>query len=407
MSKRRSENGQIGREELEETNERNAPTMGRFNTASKDQMKDRRIRRVDRKWKPAGGSTGNTIQPPSAAGKQPTLLSRVAAVNPFANTKLPPTKASSMMFGNSLGTVNKPSMTNTVLPTNMKITPLPITGVEGRLNEAQKLNLSMTRLSQFEWNNRSKGDWSLWLTKYVTKMEALKKDCSFETEEDDDEQSGTKDSSNGDTDVRVSQVIPAFKTTPLVSESTKPMQPSSTLMFGMPSNTPPAAAAPPKPFSGFSFAAGPVVSAATPAIPDAPLNSSTTETGDEISKDETTKIEVVTNEEEEELYLCRAKYRKFIKTESIWKDFSAGKLRLCRHKTKKTHYLTLRNEYGSVQLNLAISKGMTFKKVPKKKIGSIQFVAVQDSAIGFESFVLVVRPDHLDKLHDTLEEMAK
>jgi len=419
MSKRRSENGQISKEELEETSERDAPTMGRFDTASKDQMKDRRIRRVSRKWKPAGGSTGNTIQPPSAAVKQP---SRAAAVNPFANTKLAPTQASSM-FGNStkastmfsLGSgigsttvVNKP-ITNTG-PKRMKITPLPITGVEGgRLNEAQKLNLTITRLSQFEWNKRSNADWSGWLTKYVTKMEGLKKDCNFPTEEDDEEQSGTKDGNNGDnTDVQISEVIPAFKTTPLVSESTKPTQPSSTFTFGMPSTTPTAAAPPPKPFSGFSFAAAPVVSATTPAIPvTTPLNPSSTETSDEQPKDEKTKIEVVTNENEEELYLCRAKYRKFIKTENTWKDFSAGKLKLCRNKTKKNHYLTLRNEYGSVQLNLAISKGMEFTKIPKKKIGSVQFIAIQDSAIGFESFILVVRPDSLDKLHETLEEMSK
>merc|ERR1719491_1567220 len=125
----------------------------------------------------------------------------------------------------------------------MKITPLPITGVEGgRLNEAQKLNLTITRLSQFEWNKRSNADWSGWLTKYVTKMEGLKKDCNFPTEEDDEEQSGTKDGNNGDnTDVQISEVIPAFKTTPLVSESTKPTQPSSTFTFGMPSTTPTAA----------------------------------------------------------------------------------------------------------------------------------------------------------------------
>jgi len=282
----------------------------------------------------------------------------------------------------------------------MKITPLPITGAKAHLNEAQKLNLTMTRLSQLEWNRRPNADWSCWLTKYVTEMEKLQKDCIDRTDEDDEEP-------GGDNNDRIPEVIPAFKTTPLVSTSTQFTQPPSSLTFGMSSNTPHAAVAPPKQFNGFSFDAKPVVSA-PPAIPNAPLNSSsTTDAGDETTKDEKTEVEAVTNEEEEELYLCRAKYRKFIKAESIWKDFSAGKLRLCRHKTKKNHYLTLRNEYGSVQLNLAISKGMTFKKIPSKKIGSVQFAAVKDSAIGLESFILVVRPEFLDKLHDTLVMMSK
>ena len=50
---------------------------------------------------------------------------------------------------------------------------------------------------------------------------------------------------------------------------------------------------------------------------------------------------------------------------------------------------------------------MCFKKKAAQAIGSIQFVGVQGSNIGHETFMLVVRLPKLDKSQKTLEEIAK
>jgi len=430
MVKRQSETGQIRREEMEESDKRDSSTMGRFESASKEVMSKRIIRRVDRTRK-GSGRTGSTILPPSAAMKPP------AAVNPFENTKLQAqvtnksmfaTKNSSSMFGNTSASgigsafAAKPVTAKSddeSIHSNMIITPLLITGAREKnvqLNKAEKNNIAIMRLSQFEWNRSHKTDWSSWLRNYVEDMEALQDECVVEKDGDDEEQSGVVDktgsSSNGETGGRDMEVITTFKS-PLVSgqtgsasysTSTAFSQPTSSLTFGISPKAP--AAEPPAKFTGFSFGAGSVASAPPPPS-NAPVVPSIKEVGDAMPKEETTKVIPVTNEEEDELFLCRGKYRKFIKDEKIWKDFSAGRLRLFRHKITKKCGIILRNEYGNVQLNLTVSQGMTFSKMPGKRIGSVKFAAVQDSAIGFESFLLVVRPEQLDKLHETLEEMAK
>lgn len=431
MVKRQSETGQIRKEEMEVLDS-NSSTMGQFESASKDVMSKRIIRRVNRKWK-GSGRTGSAIQPPSAAMKPP------APANPFENTKLKAQatnksmfapKNTSSVFGNTFAggvgstVADKPGTAKSgeeSTHSNIRITPL-VTGAgenNVQLNKAEKLNFAMLRLAQLEWNRLHKTDWSSWLRNYVEDMEALQKECTGEKDGDEEEQSGPADktgsSSNGETAGRDSEVTATFKP-PLVSGQTGPAPsststvftpPTSSLTFGISSKAP--AATPPAPFAGFSFGsfgAGSV--AAAPAPPSSgPVVPSGKEVDDAMPKEEATKVLKVTNEEEEELFLSRGKYRKFMKEEKIWKDFSAGPLRLTRNKTTKKCGIVLRNEYGNVQLNLAVSKGMTFSKISNKRIGSVKFAAVQDSDVGFESFLLVVRPEQLDKLHETLEEMAK
>ena len=120
------------------------------------------------------------------------------------------------------------------------------------------------------------------------------------------------------------------------------------------------------------------------------------------------KVEQEENTEEEILYQVRAKHMKF--EDKTWKKFGAGILRLYRHKTTSKHRMVIRNEIGKVQFNVGISKGMTFDKIIKNgkqgKATFAKFMAVEDASKGPEAFMLQVKPDCLDKLHETLTKMV-
>jgi hypothetical protein len=120
------------------------------------------------------------------------------------------------------------------------------------------------------------------------------------------------------------------------------------------------------------------------------------------------KVEQEENTEEVILYEVRAKHMKF--EDKTWKKFGAGILRLYRHKTTSKHRMVIRNEIGKVQFNVGISKGMTFDKIIKDgkqgKATFAKFMAVEDASKGPEAFMLQVKPDCLDKLHETLMKMV-
>ena len=120
------------------------------------------------------------------------------------------------------------------------------------------------------------------------------------------------------------------------------------------------------------------------------------------------KVEQEENTEEEILYQVRAKHMKF--ENKTWKKFGAGILRLYRHKTTSKHRMVIRNEIGKVQFNVGVSKGMAFEKIIKDgkqgKATFAKFFAVEDASKGPEAFMLQVKPDCLDKLHETLTMMV-
>lgn len=424
MVKRQSETGQIRKEEFEQTENQNNPSMGRFDMASQDQMSKRKIIRVSNRKKRPSVSADNTTRPFSA----PVSTSQGTS-NPFANTKLEAPSANISMFApnnapafeNSFNSginstaVNKPTTTKT----SKDIKPLSITGDGGgnaQLNKAEILNLKMIRLSQSMWNKNPKADWIHWLKKYVDKMEVLQKESNIEEGSDEEEQCVTTgmNSTNEDKDAVAPKATAAIespfssasvpKINAFASATTTSSQPTSNLTFGISPNAPAAAPPPPAPFAGFSFGGQPAASVAPPKSITPAVQSSF---GDAMPKETATEVIPASNEDEEELLLCRAKYRKYMKEDKTWKDFSAGKLRLFRHKTTQNCGLVLRNEYGSVQLNLAIGKGMAFEKRAGKKSGNVQFAAVQDSAAGLELFAIAVKLESLDALHNSLEEMAK
>jgi len=117
-----------------------------------------------------------------------------------------------------------------------------------------------------------------------------------------------------------------------------------------------------------------------------------------------TEVSREENTEEDCVYEIRAKYAKLVDKE--WKAYSAGVLRLYRHKTKGSRRLVIRNEVGKVQLNLTVQPGMKFTKKESKTTGRVFFSSVQDEQVGVEPFALIVKSSYLSELHEKLEQLA-
>jgi len=118
------------------------------------------------------------------------------------------------------------------------------------------------------------------------------------------------------------------------------------------------------------------------------------------------KIESEENTEEDTLYEVRAKHMKI--ENGGWKKYGTGVLRVYKHKQTSKHRVVIRNSIGKVQFNVAISKGMKFDKVTKDgkkgKSTFVSFGAVEDVAKGMESFMIQVKPESVDALHDALSK---
>jgi hypothetical protein len=123
------------------------------------------------------------------------------------------------------------------------------------------------------------------------------------------------------------------------------------------------------------------------------------------------KIDTVIQEENTDevvLHYVRAKHMKY--EDKQWKKYGAGMLRCYRHKISNKHRLVIRNEIGKVQFNVGVSRGMMFDKIAKDgkkgKTAFVKFMAVEDASKGPEQFMLQVKPECLDSLHDVLKSMA-
>lgn len=196
--------------------------------------------------------------------------------------------------------------------------------------------------------------------------------------------------------------------------------PFSNFTFGSPtSKVEPSSSAPSKPssFTGFSFGSStnsstkdtsskpaefsfgkpvaPPVSA--PALKE--INNS--ENSEGFPLDEQIKVERAVNTEENIEFECRGKLYSLSNGE--WKEGDAGNLCVMRHKTEDKKRIILRSELGQVRLNEAIGKSMNFDKNvnEKKGVGSVKFCGMGGI------FLLKVKSNNIDKLHSTLEEMAK
>lgn len=121
------------------------------------------------------------------------------------------------------------------------------------------------------------------------------------------------------------------------------------------------------------------------------------------------KAKQVKNVEEETLYEVRAKHLKAV--DNDWIKHGAGVLRLLRHRQTSKCRIVIRNPAtGKVQFNVGILKGMAFQKVIKEtdkgKSAYVRFGAVEGGS-KMETFMLQVKHECADKLHETLEGMAK
>ena len=118
------------------------------------------------------------------------------------------------------------------------------------------------------------------------------------------------------------------------------------------------------------------------------------------------KIESEENTEEDTLYEVRAKHMKI--ENGAWKKYGTGVLRVYKHKQTSKHRVVIRNSIGKVQFNVGLSKGMKFEKVikdgKKGKSTFVSFGAVEDVAKGMESFMIQVKPESVDALHDALSK---
>lgn len=157
-----------------------------------------------------------------------------------------------------------------------------------------------------------------------------------------------------------------------------------------------------KPFSGFGFGSNNTV--ATAPVPT-PASAAGDNNEDSFQKEDPAEVIHETNEEEDCTHECRAKYGRMLKGTKEWKLFSAGVLRLYRHKKTDARRMVLRNSIGKVQLNLAIQKGQKFVETEKSNKGYVQFMAVQDADVGLEIFMLITRKSK--ELLDALESLAK
>jgi hypothetical protein len=171
----------------------------------------------------------------------------------------------------------------------------------------------------------------------------------------------------------------------------------------------PSAAAPAKApaAGGFSFAAAPAAPAAAAAPPAASAGAADGE--ENVLTDK--PAEILKNDaasDEHCIYEVRTKLYKI--KDGQWKDYGVGIVRLTRSKADATKdlMLVMRNSIGKIQLNCAVSKSMKFDKVAGKG-SAVRFLGCNVSEGGEETgnFMMKVKPESLDKFHDSLEQMAK
>ena len=114
------------------------------------------------------------------------------------------------------------------------------------------------------------------------------------------------------------------------------------------------------------------------------------------------------NEDEKILYEVRARLIKLV--EGNWNKLGVGVLRLYSNKKTQKKRMVLRNEVGKVMFNVAIGKGMQFKKSSQKtkkgEVWHVGFMAVEDAKEGPKQVMLNVKKEVVDEFHEKLEEVA-
>lgn len=261
------------------------------------------------------------------------------------------------------------------------------------MNESEKSNMTMLRMAKKEAENNPLSDYTPWLKKYVAK---------------NGDNAATATGSGAKETASASAFKKDFSFAPDPSPAKTP-DASSTPSFSFSST--PAPAAEPKPFTGFSFAtpsaAAPTsISSPAPVAVAPALDKNEASNADEDA--DATVIERAVDEDEDEVFSCRAKYLRMVDKE--WKTFEANELRLYRNKKNGTCKIVQRDDMGRVRLNLIVAKGMPVNMIPRKenaRTQNIQILSVMDEEIGPEQFILRTSLDVSDGLFKNLKSLAE
>ena len=284
--------------------------------------------------------------------------------------------------------------------------------------QTRELNENLLKMIVDHWEGHQKfSDYSVFMKEYQTHSQALK---DIENEEEEDGESNTtviNSTANlsGTTSAPAPSVKP-FSFTAAAPSAASPAATAPASMFSFTAKQQASAAPAAPPALSFSFGGAATASTATAksaSLFSAPSSTSASNDDDPTSNPDDGKIEKIeqeANTQETVLLEVRAKHLKLEK-KGGWKKFGAGVLRVYKHNETSKHRVVIRNEIGKVQFNVGISNGMKFDKVikdgKKGKAAYVKFCAVEDASKGLESFMIQLKPESVDKLHDTLAKAAE
>ena len=344
--------------------------------------------------------TNNATSAPTST-QPPTAFS----LAPSNNTTTTTTTSSTTMVGNNN---NNAAMKHSNTTTTALSTPKQqsVNNNSNNNSKIKELNSALAQTIIDHWEGKHyTSDYSCFMKQYQEHVEQLESEM-----ENDDPFSIT--TTNGLTTTMTTLSSMEGIAPPLVAPSipsTKPFSFGTTLGGGgktATASSAPASWAVSKPAPSFSFGGPPQT---------APISHNAVgadnDDDDPTSNPDDGKIDAVLQEENSDevvLHHVRAKHMKY--QDKQWKKYGAGMLRCYRHKISNKHRLVIRNQIGKVQFNVGVSKGMMFDKVTKDgkkgKTAFVKFMAVEDASKGPEQFMLQVKPECLDSLHDILKSMA-
>jgi hypothetical protein len=304
-----------------------------------------------------------------------------------------------------------------------------MTALAKRNKEIRDLNIVLwqTIIDHYEGGQKA-ADYSGFLKEYLKHAEKIQEEYEAAVEEEDRLSNESKPAASSVTSEGTStsnQPQPASSSWSLFGATAPAAAPSSTDRPSVPfsfSATGPSSSTPSFSFGATTSAVSTNSSAPTFSFGATTSAPSTTSAhgGDEENEEdddptanpddgEVEFVERAENTEEEVLYEVRAIPLK--KENNEWKKRATGALRVYRHKITRTHRMAVRNEYGKVHFNVAVSSGMKFEKVEKngkggKKVTYVRFLAVEEESKGGELFMLQVKPESLDEFHYLLTSLV-
>lgn len=187
------------------------------------------------------------------------------------------------------------------------------------------------------------------------------------------------------------------------SSAAPPSSKGTTFSFTGGSVPAPAAASVSKP--SFSFGVQPAAPSSGGGSSNAIANED-----DPTSNPDDGKLDIGKEENEDEKILHEVRARLIKMIDGKWNKLGVGVLRLYSNNKTEMKRMVLRNEVGKVMFNVAIGKGMQFKKSSQKtkkgEVWRVGFMAVEDEKEGAKQIMLNVKKEDVDEFHEKLEELA-